>query len=171
MAVVQPLDKYIELVKVHRPRKLRILIANSDSFTQMIVLNQVETLPYIEMIDLANNGQEVLDMIIQKENQFKNYHKAYDIILLDLKMPIKNGFEACRMILGYYEKMKTAQEQAQQEVSQWERDLVLLMNDCMRSLDNEKNIIFNKVYERLKYNALNKLERPLLVAYANNMDE
>ena len=50
----------------------------------MVVLNQIETLPYVEMIDLANNGQEVLDLIIQKESQFKTYQKAYDIILLDL---------------------------------------------------------------------------------------
>ena len=46
-------------------------------------------------------------------------------------MPIKNGYEACRMILSYYEKMKTAHDQSEMDMEQWEQDLQMLMNDCM----------------------------------------
>ena len=45
----------------------------------------------------AVNGLEVLQFV-QMNSQIK-----LDFILLDLDMPIMNGFEACRQIIDFYE--------------------------------------------------------------------
>lgn len=41
-------------------------------------------------------------MIIQTESQEDSTHKAYDLIILDLDMPIKNGYDCCKHIKHYY---------------------------------------------------------------------
>lgn len=50
-------------------------------------------LPYVSTIDEASNGQEALDMV-QMQQQLPGTN-GYDVILLDLDMPILNGFDSC----------------------------------------------------------------------------
>jgi CheY-like chemotaxis protein len=50
-------------------------------------------MPQIEQIDQACNGQEALDLIIKNEKEFLTKCRlCYDIVVLDLSMPIKDGF-------------------------------------------------------------------------------
>jgi CheY-like chemotaxis protein len=47
----------------------------------------------IERIDQACNGQEALDLVIKNEKEFLTRDRlCYDIVVLDLNMPIKDGF-------------------------------------------------------------------------------
>ena len=52
-------------------------------------------------IDQASNGQDALDKVMLSER--KNFNGSnYDIIFLDLNMPILNGYEACLKIKEFY---------------------------------------------------------------------
>jgi CheY-like chemotaxis protein len=57
----------------------------------------------INHIDTAQNGQQALDKVIENEQAYyKKGERKYDIIFLDLGMPIKDGYEACEHILQHY---------------------------------------------------------------------
>jgi two-component system chemotaxis response regulator CheY len=45
-----------------------------------------------QVLGIANNGDEAIEM-------FKNFNEKPDIIILDYRMPIKDGIDALRAIL------------------------------------------------------------------------
>lgn len=66
---------------------LTILIAEDDKLNQKFaekILNKLGYKPHI-----ADNGQEVLELVSQRN---------YDVILMDVQMPVMNGLEATKMI-------------------------------------------------------------------------
>ena len=77
-----------------KPRKLRLLIANDNRFQLLILSTQLAKLPMVERIDEATNGQHALELVVQNKN--------YDVILLDLDMPIMDGFTCCQKIINHY---------------------------------------------------------------------
>ena len=85
------------IVKSHPQRKLYILIANDTPFLLLVIYKSLEKLKFIDKIDQANNGQEALDLVL--ENSADPNSRKYDLIFLDLGMPIKDGYEACILIL------------------------------------------------------------------------
>lgn len=66
---------------------LTILVAEDDKLNQKFALKILNKLGYEPHI--ANNGQEVLELVSQRN---------YDIVLMDVQMPVMNGLEATRMI-------------------------------------------------------------------------
>ncbi len=68
---------------------LRILIAEDNEINQIVARKQFQKLGYEP--DMAINGQEALEMARKK---------AYDIIFMDVQMPVMNGFEATAGILS-----------------------------------------------------------------------
>lgn len=52
--------------------------------------------PYFE-VETADNGYVALQKVKQKEDP--NY---FDLIILDINMPISNGFDACSKICTYF---------------------------------------------------------------------
>ncbi|UTW56055.1 ATP-binding protein [Kordiimonas sp. SCSIO 12610] len=71
-------------------RSLRVLIAEDNPINQMLLS---KTLAMLHMaVDIANNGQEALDAL---ENS-----GPYDLILMDIQMPVMNGDEAIQKIRG-----------------------------------------------------------------------
>jgi CheY-like chemotaxis protein len=88
-------DKFIELkqnepfeIKTDNPQQLKILIAEDDDICELhlsIILKEIS-----DQILVARNGVEAVE--ICKNNP------DVDVILMDIKMPFKNGHEATREI-------------------------------------------------------------------------
>ena len=55
----------------------------------------------IGKVDKASNGLEALELV--KQSQKLKSADQYDLIVLDLEMPILDGYQACMKINQYYE--------------------------------------------------------------------
>ena len=51
-------------------------------------------------MDQAKNGQEAFDLVKSNEKVPNGWY--YDLIFLDLNMPIMNGYESCEQISNLY---------------------------------------------------------------------
>lgn len=74
-------------------KNARILITEDITYNRNMLENMLENLKY-NNIDSAENGKIAIEMI-EKAN---NNGKPYDIILLDLRMPIMDGYEVIDII-------------------------------------------------------------------------
>lgn len=70
-------------------KNIRILIAEDNEMNQMVVVDTLEGLIEGVQIDIAENGKIAVDKLQQKE---------YDLILMDVQMPVMNGYEASQYI-------------------------------------------------------------------------
>lgn len=66
-----------------------ILLADDNEFNQMVAVDTIQSFNPQVHIETADNGAEAVACI-------KN--KTYDLILLDVQMPVMDGYEACRQI-------------------------------------------------------------------------
>ena len=71
--------------------KITIFIVEDDLSLQLLY-KKILVLNGFEVIATANNGEEAISM-------YKSFLEKPDIILMDHRMPIKNGIEALREIL------------------------------------------------------------------------
>lgn len=67
-----------------------ILLVEDNKINQEIILGLLEESGII--IDIANNGSEAIEMFEKK---------SYELILMDLQMPILDGYEATKIIRSY----------------------------------------------------------------------
>ncbi|MCP4671739.1 MAG: response regulator, partial [Desulfobacula sp.] len=74
------------IAEAHRNEK-KILLVEDYPTNQMVALAHLDEAGH--QVDLAENGQEAVNMYKQK---------YYDIILMDIQMPIMGGFDATKMI-------------------------------------------------------------------------
>ncbi len=70
---------------------LRILLAEDNITNQDLVITLLSKMGY--KIDAVENGRKVLEMM---------QRKRYDIILMDIQMPVMNGMEATKVICEKY---------------------------------------------------------------------
>lgn len=68
-------------------KNANVLLVEDNLINQKIVLLSLK--PVVGNIDVANNGKEALDLFVNKK---------YDIILMDIQMPIMDGLTATRKI-------------------------------------------------------------------------
>lgn len=81
----------------------------------------------MERIDEALNGQEALNMVMLNEVNFaKGKERLYDLIFLDLGMPIKDGYEACELIQKHYKLIHANLLLKSSKLSKPEADLTWL---------------------------------------------
>jgi PAS domain S-box-containing protein len=78
-------DDYI--TKMGKIQNKKILLVEDNKVNQLVVIGILEDFDIA--IDIANNGQEAID---------KHEVNAYDLVLMDLQMPVMNGFEATKAI-------------------------------------------------------------------------
>jgi len=77
----------IENINIEVLNDKKILLVEDNKVNQLVLLGILEDINI--NIEIANNGQEAIDM-------FKK--DKYDLILMDLQMPILDGFEASKLI-------------------------------------------------------------------------
>lgn len=66
---------------------LRVLVAEDNTINQKVARMTIER--FGATVDLAANGQEVLGLV----DRF-----GYDLILMDIRMPVMNGVESCKRL-------------------------------------------------------------------------
>lgn len=81
---------------------LKILIAEDDAVSSIIIKTFLT--PYGEC-DVAYNGQEAIDKFKEKNS----VGETYDLILLDIMMPIKTGLQALKEIRKIESKSEISQ--------------------------------------------------------------
>ncbi|WP_230970617.1 PAS domain S-box protein [Nitrogeniibacter aestuarii] len=98
----------------------RVLVAEDEPFNQEIALSLLEELGLIA--DTADNGEQALDMARSAR---------YDLILMDMQMPILNGLEATRAIRADSQNMDTPIVAMTANAFESDRDVCLAagMND------------------------------------------
>ncbi len=72
---------------------LHALVAEDNTINQKLIKNVLEGLGLD--VTLANNGEEALELRMENE---------YDLIFMDIQMPVMGGIEATKKILEYEEK-------------------------------------------------------------------
>ena len=82
-----------EIIKPTLQKKLSILLAEDNFINQKVAMFALRDCNC--HVDLAENGKKAVDM------HLKN---SYDIILMDIQMPIMDGMEATKMIRKYEEE-------------------------------------------------------------------
>lgn len=82
-------------ISPQKPHKLalrsptfQILLVDDTALNRMVTINQLRVLGF-EAIDCAENGKIALDCL---------QHKAYDLVLMDCRMPVLDGYEATEII-------------------------------------------------------------------------
>lgn len=68
---------------------IRILLVEDNAFNQMVATDSIEGMFDKVIIDIAENGKIAIDKISEGE---------YDVVLMDVQMPIMDGYEASRTI-------------------------------------------------------------------------
>lgn len=68
---------------------VKVLVADDVKINQMVVKRMLQKIDKSMDVDIANNGVDVLKMVERKD---------YDIILMDLSMPVMDGYEATKKL-------------------------------------------------------------------------
>ncbi len=87
-------EVFTQRIKKEKPKTkntdINILVAEDNAINQKLIEKTLNNFGF--KVTIVNNGQEALDMY--RKNQ-------YDIIFMDIAMPIMNGIDATHAIIGY----------------------------------------------------------------------
>ena len=74
---------------------LKILIAEDNKINQIVITKILNTFGY--QVDIAENGIKTLELITKKQ---------YDLVLLDIQMPVLDGLEVAKKLQSKSKKIK-----------------------------------------------------------------
>mmetsp|Transcript_8999 Transcript_8999/g.24940 ORF Transcript_8999/g.24940 Transcript_8999/m.24940 type:complete len:752 (+) Transcript_8999:140-2395(+) len=77
------------------PTSLRILVAEDNAVSQKMIKRMLVTMGH--SVTIACNGQEAVDAL-QKEQAGPSVVATYDLVLMDIQMPVLDGVEATKVI-------------------------------------------------------------------------
>jgi two-component system, response regulator len=70
-----------------------LIVEDEEDHARLIIKSLVETGKMMNEIVHIDNGQDALNYLMQKGEYIDHKHHIPTLILLDVKMPMKNGFE------------------------------------------------------------------------------
>ncbi|KAL4980704.1 hypothetical protein BDW66DRAFT_156430 [Aspergillus desertorum] len=123
----------------------RVLLVEDDETNRMVMMKYLDKIKV--MAETAGDGQQCTDMVFSKEPGY------YSLIICDIQMPIKNGYETCR------------------EIRQWEMKnhypqipiMALSANAMTDQIEDAARAGFNDyVTKPIKHNELGKMMMGLL---------
>jgi len=80
-----------------RPKK--ILLAEDNPDDELLTTRALKKCGVLNEVDVVHNGQDVIDYLECKgKYSNRNHHEMPQLVLLDLKMPVKDGLEALEYI-------------------------------------------------------------------------
>ncbi|TYA69798.1 PAS domain-containing hybrid sensor histidine kinase/response regulator [Seonamhaeicola marinus] len=86
----------VQMQTKFEPLNLKVLVAE-DNKMNVLIVKKIFAKWNIDLT-IANNGQEVLDIIEEKD---------FDLILMDLQMPVLNGYETTKKIRNLKDQFKS----------------------------------------------------------------
>ncbi|KAF7535257.1 hypothetical protein G7Z17_g13234 [Cylindrodendrum hubeiense] len=89
---VDPSNLYLNLSRVPK-EEIRICVAEDNPINQKIAIQYVKRLGYSGVV-AYENGLKAVEGLRQKANEGKPYH----IVLMDVQMPVLDGYEATKLI-------------------------------------------------------------------------
>jgi DNA-binding NarL/FixJ family response regulator len=78
-------------------KKLSIIIADDHPAVRYGIKSILEDISFIQTVSEATNGQQVLDLLTER---------AYDVILMDIRMPFQDGITTTSIISGKFPTVK-----------------------------------------------------------------
>ena len=76
---------------------IKVLIVDDQIIIRKGIESALKTIPFVSQVEQACNGREALDLLLIKK---------FDVILLDIKMPVMNGIETVKIITSQYPNTK-----------------------------------------------------------------
>ncbi|KAL5340092.1 hypothetical protein BJX70DRAFT_397105 [Aspergillus crustosus] len=131
----------------------RVLLVEDDETNRMVMMKYLDKIKI--MAETAGDGQQCTDMVFSKEPGY------YSLIICDIQMPIKNGYDTCRDIRVWESKNHYPQIPI----------MALSANAMTDQIENAARAGFNDyVTKPIKHNELGKMmmglldpDRPLLL--------
>lgn len=82
----------------------QILIVDDEMYNILAIKMMIKQYNQLLICDSAINGQEAVDKVKQRLNYKNMCCKNYDVIFMDIDMPIMNGYQACKELLALYKE-------------------------------------------------------------------
>jgi len=124
------------LAKKNRTNKLKILITEDDELTEKLIALQMKK--YSKEVLIARNGKEAV--------QICQNHPDIDLILMDIKMPEMNGYEATKQIRQFNKTVIIVAQTAYALLGDKEKSREKGFNDYISK--PFKNKVFSKLVEK-----------------------
>jgi len=123
--------------------KKKILLVEDNSFNQVVAVDTLEVIIPGIKVEVAANGQEALD---------KMHNSNYDLVLMDIQMPVMDGYDATKHIRrDFSEPLRSIPVlalTANATLAEVERCYEAGMNDCI-SKPFTPEILLQKIAESL----------------------